>query len=213
MIDFEWRTNPELMAELKALDSAMQAKAIDFLLKRTVAPALKLAKTTAPTKSGALKRSLGRKKLNRKERNQQGISPTQAAIGVGATRRVVDAIILSGGKIIRKRRSQAYKLRFFEEGTKSHSMYRETKGEGTFFVPMKNKKIGKWINRKTKVKNRKVLKFSDRYSMGASHPGTRANPFLTRAWQTYEPQMPDIFMTELEKWVQKNAPRQFNQSS
>lgn len=195
LIDFEWQSNPELIAELNALDAALHEKAMNYLLGRTVAPVVKLAKANAPSKSGALKRSIGRKRLTKKERGQQSIRAGQYAVGVGATRKVLDAIVIAGGKVTRKRRSQAYKLRFFEEGTKPHKLYRTQRQR----FRNRNKRIklaGRWV----KIN-------------GINHPGMQANPFLTKAWQSQEPLMPDRFMTELEKWVQKNAPRQFNQSS
>lgn len=212
-IDFEWQPNPDLTAHLKALDSGLRQKTLHQLLGRVVAPVVKAGKEAAPTESGALKQSLGRKQLTKKERAQNRILAGESAVAVGATRKVLEGLVLSGGKVIKKRRSQAYKLRFIEEGTKGHGLPRQPKGEGNFFIPRRGTGGGIWQKRKTKTKKRKVLKFNGRYAMSANHPGTRKNPFLTRAWQSQESLMPERFMTELQKWVNKNAPRQFAQSS
>lgn len=191
MIDFEWQQNPALIKELNALDTAMRDKVMNLLLGRVIAPVVKQAKANAPSKSGALKNSIGQKKLNRKERTQQSIRVGDAAKGVGATRKVLDAVVIAGGRVIRKRKSQAYKLRFIEEGTKRHHLYRTQRQR----LRQRNKAIklgGRWV------------RLND-----INHPGTKANPFLTRAWKSQEPQMAGRFITELEKWVQKNAPKQF----
>jgi len=192
MSDFEWQQNPVLIKELYALDTAMRDRVMHLLLGRVVTPVVKQAKATAPSKSGALRQSIGRKKLNRKERTQQSIRTGDASVGVGATRKVLDAIVMAGGKVIRKRRSQAYKLRIIQEGTKSHKLYRTQRQR----FRQRNKAVklgGRWV------------RLND-----INHPGTKSNPFLTRSWKSHEPQMAGRFITELEKWVQKNAPRQFN---
>ncbi len=189
MLQFNLEESEAMFQELQLLDEVLQKKALSYILGQAVAPAVKAIKKAAPVGEGSLKAAMGRKKLNKRERRAQSIGELMGAVGIGATRKSMDTISVNGHDI-KKKQFQDYKLRFLEEGTKRHSLYKGNKNRAKAMF----KKVylyGRWIRLST-----------------ISHPGTRKNPFMTREYMRHERLIPGRTITALQKWLTKNASRQ-----
>jgi hypothetical protein len=107
------------------------------------------------SKSGALRRSITTKVMTRQVKRWYGVGAKQAAMEVGALRKVQDA---SGRK-----RNQLYKFRWQEAGTQRH-MIRAWNREG----------------RLTRGQVRALNKRGQTLKRSVVHPGQRANSLLSR---------------------------------
>lgn len=190
MLNFEYQGDAGLVEEFAGLTEALQEKALTYMIGQAVNPAMRDIRANAPVKTGKVKKSLGRKKLNKRERRYNRIANGLAAVGIGATRKVLDDYVINGNRL-RVKRSQAFKLRFIEEGTKAHRLYKGKKAaiKARFESVYIN---GRWFKKSAVM-----------------HSGSKANPFMTRTYKQHEPRIPERTMVALKKWMEKNAPRHF----
>lgn len=130
------------------------------------------------TRSGALRRSITTKQMNRQVKRWYDVDNSQAAMEVGALRKVQDS---SGRK-----RMQLYKFRWQETGTKQH-MIRAWNREGQL-----SRQQVRNMNKAGRVLKRSVL-----------HPGQRANRQLESVLSSNESKADVLFTQGVGKLLKK----------
>ncbi|MEZ0147957.1 MAG: HK97 gp10 family phage protein [Candidatus Reddybacter sp.] len=120
MIDFEFSPSvAHMLKELEAMEAGLGQKAQQQALAFAAAPVKKAIKRHAPTKTGALKKSIGHRKFKAAERAELGIAPDDAAIYIGPKNKLqyrANWIENTGAKahVIKPRRKSTHKyLRFY----------------------------------------------------------------------------------------------------
>ena len=108
-----------LIKDLNEFGEKIQVKAVASGLVAVAKPIKQSMKALAPVRDGALKKSIGHRRLSKTAKGRLGIHPDVVALLVGPTRKVANK---SGRKI-----SQAKKAIWQEYGTKSYTI--KAKGE------------------------------------------------------------------------------------
>lgn len=147
-VDVEFNYN-EFNKKLNALEKDIRGKARYSGLVSMAAPLKAEIKSQLSNHvvSGALQRSIGHRKIPKSFQSSLGMKPGDEGLYVGSTIKQFHASLL-------KKRSQAYKMHWLEEGTAPH---------------------------KIRAKRGGVLKFKGITAKQVNHPGTRALHILKRS--------------------------------
>ena len=146
---------------MQELSTTLQTKALASALSGAATPLKAAMRSTVPVRTGALKRSIGHRRLSATAQSRIGVTGYAKAIIVGPIKKVKDAgYARSPGNRIYQING-AYKALWLEYGVRPHA------------IPMQTEPSGD--------RKRKILRFNGVFRPSVRHPGIRARWWMANA--------------------------------
>ena len=165
----------ELINRLKSAEVKIQKKGMRSALVGYAKPIKAKLKFSMPSKSGALRKSIGHRSMLNKEKPYAGFSRNDVVLAVGSTRKVAF-------KVNKKSHHDrlGFKLHWLNEGTDRHR------------IPSLKHRL-------------KKISFAGKVFSKIIHPGTRATHILSRAHTSTQSQSRAQFDIAMKKFLKKQG--------